>query len=71
MTAELIVADILRWDRIAGLSGCALVGVGTTAAELIKYGKNAFLATRSLCSELGFCAGNWSTIEAVRNHVTR
>ena len=74
VAAEIIVADILRAGQDSGvLSGCALVGVGTTAAELIKYGKNAFLATKvSMFNELSsLCEAAGVPFDAVRNHVTK
>lgn len=72
--AELIVADILRAGQESGvLSGCALVGVGTTGAELIKYGKNAFLATKvSLFNELSaLCEDAGVPYEGVKKYVAR
>lgn len=72
--AELIVADILRAGNDSGiLTSCALSGVSTTGAELIKYGKNAFLATKvSFFNELSsLCEDANVRFDVVRKYVTQ
>jgi UDPglucose 6-dehydrogenase len=73
IAAEPIVADILRAGNDSGiLSSCALAGIGSTRAELIKYGKNAFLATKvSFFNELSsLCQDANVSFDAVRKFVS-